>query len=252
MPKKFIIPRSQLPDINFLNRGYQIRYRITTEDRNRFSSWTPIFSTMPEFTFETFGDVLIEKHTGYSTVVWNPVVVKKDGVNIGELEEYDLWVRWGDGDSDGSWEYKERSSVTSLDILKPTSPAGIDTLSVELYCPGRPRLRKATYDIVQSNQAGKINLTTDVITLPDNVLKTGYPVRYRSTDPVGGLTDNTVYYVRMLTPITMTLHPTEEDAKNNTDKIIITSHKNAVGFFTWEDCPVCDFFLYGKYNFSPV
>jgi hypothetical protein len=252
MPKKFIIPRSDLPDINFFNKGYQIRYRITTEDRNRFSSWTPIFGTQPDLTFETFGEILIEKHTGYSTIVWNPVILKKDGNSVGELEEYDLWVRWGDGASNGSWQYKERSSVTSLNILKPTSPAGINTLSVELYYPGRPQLRKATYDIFQSNSAGKVDLTNNVITLPENVLKTGYPVLYESDNAIGGLVNGTVYYVRMLTPTTMTLHPTEQDSLNNTNIVDLTAHKNSVGFFTWNDCTICDFFLYGKYNFSPV
>jgi hypothetical protein len=252
MSKKLIIPRSQLPDINILTKGYQLRYRVTTEDRNRFSAWTPIFLVQPEFTFEPTGEIIIEKHTGYSKIVWNPVIVKKDGESVGDVGLYDIWVRWGTSSSNGTWEYKERTSSTSIDVLKPTSPGGLNHLSVELYFPGRPRLRKATYDIFQSNAAGKINLTTDVITLPANVFKTGYPIRYKSTDPVGGLTDNTIYYARMLTATTMTLHPTESDAVNDTNKIDITSHKNAVGFFTWEDCPICDFFLYGKYNFSPV
>jgi hypothetical protein len=252
MPKRVVIPRSQLPDINLFNKGYQVRYRLTTDDRNRFSSWTPIFNVQPEFTFQTSGNILIEKHTGYSTIVWNPVILKKGTNEIGELTEYDMWIRWGTAASNGDWQYQNRFSSTFFNALKPTSPGGINHISVELYYPGRPSLRKATYDIFQSNAAGKINLTTDVITLPNNVFKTGYPIRYKSVDPVGGLTDNTIYYARMLTATTMTLHPTENDANNNTNKIDITSHKNAVGFFTWEDCPICDFFLYGVYNFSPV
>jgi hypothetical protein len=252
MTKKLIIPRSQLPDINILTKGYQVRYRITTEDRNRFSSWTPIFLVEPEFTFQTTGEILIEKHTGYSTVVWNPVIVQKNGQSVGELSSYDMWVRWGSSASDGVWEYKERVSSTSINVLKPTSPGGLNTLSVELYYPGRPQLRKATYDVFQSNAGGKINLTTDVITLPVNIFKTGYAIRYNSVDPIGGLVDNNIYYVRMTSNTTMTLHPTEQDARNDTNKINLTSHKNSIGFFTWEDCPICDFFLLGKYNFSPV
>jgi hypothetical protein len=252
MPKKLIIPRSQLPDINILTKGYQLRYRITTEDRNRFSAWTPIFLVQPEFTFETTGQIVIEKHNEYSKVVWSPVIIKKDGQVVGDVGLYDLWVRWGTTSSDGVWEYKERISSTSLDLIKPTSPAGINTLSVELYFPGRPRLRKATYDIFQSNQAGKVDLTNNIITLPANVFETGYAVLYKSSNAIGGLTDDTVYYVRMITPTTMTLHPTEQDALDNTNIIDLTAHRDSVGFFTWEDCPICDFFLYGKYNFSPV
>jgi hypothetical protein len=253
MSKKVIVPKTQLPDINFITKGYQVRFRLTTEDRNRFSYWSPIFNVQPNFTFLTTGDILIEKHTEYSTIVWSPVMIQKDGNTVGEVKDFDIWVRWGDGSTDGNWTYEERLSSTSLNVLKPTSPAGLDTLSVELYYPGRPTLRKATYDIFQSNGAGKINLTTDTITITsENVLQTGYEILYTSTDAIGGLTDDTEYYVRMTSATTFTLHPTESDAINNTNKINLTSHKNSVGFFTWLGCPVCDFFLYGKYNFSPV
>jgi hypothetical protein len=253
MPKKIIIPRSQLPDINFITEEYQVRYRITTEDRNRFSAWTPIFGTNPDFDIVPQGQIFIEKHTGYSTIVWNPVKLEKNGNDIGEVQQYDLWVRWGTSSTDGEWEYKERISSTSINVLKPTSPGGINTLSVELYYPGRPRLRKATYDIFQSNAAGKVNLTTDTITISSvNVLKTGYPILYKSINAIGGLTDGSTYYAKMVSANEFTLHPTETDAINNTNKIDITSHKNSVGFFTWEDCTVCNYFLYGNYNFSPV
>jgi len=252
MSKKFIIPRESLPEINVFTEEYQVRFRITTEDRNRFSHWSPIFSVDPEFDFVTSGNVFVEKHTGYSSIIWNPVVIEKDSVVVGELKNYDIWVRWGTAATQGSWQYKERLAATSLNVLKPTSPGGINTLSVEIYRSGTPTLRKATYDVDQSNSGGKINLTTDVITMPENVLETGYPVLYESTNALGGLTDSTTYYVRMLTPTTMTLHPTEQDALDNTNKIDITSHKNSVGFFTWEGCTVCNFLLYSIYNFSPV
>lgn len=253
MSKKLVIPLEQLPPINLITQGYEVRFRLTTEDRNRFSYWSPIFNVDPDFTFLTTGDILIEKHTGYSTVVWNPVLIQKDGNTVGEVSNYDLWVRWGTDEASGTWAFEERLSSTSLNILKPTSPAGLDTLSVELYYPGRPQLRKATYDIYQSNGAGKVNLTTDTITISaENVLKTGYEILYTSIDAIGGLTNNTEYFVRMTSGTTFTLHPTENDAINNTNKIDLTSHKNSVGFFTWLGCPVCDFFLYGKYNFSPV
>lgn len=253
MTKRIVIPRTQLPDINFLTQEYQVRYRITTEDRNRFSSWTPIFGIGTGFEFTTSGSAFIEKHTGYSSIIWNPVTLTKDGNNVGELGTYDLWIRWGTEQTNGEWQYKERTGSTSLNVLKPTSPAGINTVSVEIYYPGRPTLRKATYDVLQSNSGGKINLTNDVITLPTiNVLKTGYKILYLSTLAIGGLTNNTEYYARMLTSNTMSLHPTKADAENNVNKINLTSHENSVGFFTWVDCTVCDYLLYSNYNFSPV
>jgi hypothetical protein len=251
MSKRIIIPKNSLPTMNSISQKYSIRYRITNENRNRFSYWSPIFSIDPEITYNTSGEILIEKHTGYSTIIWNPVSIEKGGLNIGELQEYDLWLRWGTGGALGSWTYKERVSVTSINVLKPDP--SFNTLSVEIYPAAQPILRKATYDVNQSNSAGKVSLVNETITISENnVLKTGYEVLYESTDAIGGLTNGNNYYVRMIAQDTFTLHPTKEDSVENTNIVNLTSHKNSIGFFTWEDCSVCNIFLYGKYNFSPV
>ena len=252
MTKRVVIPKESLPDINVLTEAYEVRFRIVSDDRNRFSYWSPIFLTSPDYTYVPNQNLIIEKHTGYTAAIWNPVIIEKDGQSIGELQEYDLWVRWGTDPSVGTWEHYERISSTSVNFIKPSSPAGLDHLSVEIYVPGRPLLRRAMYDIYQSNGAGKVDLTNDIITLPENVFETGYEIYYESTNPIGGLTNATDYFARMITPTTMTLHPTKNDALNNTNKINLTSHTNASGFFTWEGCSVCDFLLYSNYNFNPV
>lgn len=252
MSKKIVIPKESLPDINVFSKAYEVRFRITTEDRNRFSYWSPTFSAIPDSVIVTSGELVIEKHTGYSVAVWDEAHIEKNNVDIGTLKEYDVWVRWGNGLSNGEWGYQGRVSSTSLNLLKPSDPAGIDHLSVEIYQPGRPTLRRAMYDIDQSNSAGLVNLSTDTITLPDNVFETGYDIHYLSDTPIGGLSSDTNYYARMVTDTTMTLHPTYNDAINNTNKINLTSNSNDPGYFTWEDCTVCDFLLYSNYNFNPV
>jgi hypothetical protein len=251
MTKQIIIARESLPVMNSISQKYSVRYRITNENRNRFSYWSPIFSVDPEFTYSTLGEILIEKHTGYSTIVWNPAAIQKNGNSVAELDSYDLWVRWGTASALGNWEFKERVSSTSINVLKP--PGSFNTLSVEIYPPAQPILRRAVYDVDQSNGAGKVNLTNNTITISaNNVLKTGYEVLYESNNAVGGLLSNGEYYVRMISSDTFTLHTSEEDAKNNINIINLTSHKNSIGFFTWRECSVCNIFLYGKYNFSPV
>lgn len=252
MSKLIRVPYQNLPELNILTKQYQIRYRIKSDDGNRVSSWSPIYSINPEFVYETSGNLAIEKHSEYIAAIWNTVLIQKDQNSVGELEQYDLWIRWGTDACDGTWEYYERVSSTSINLIKPISPVGLDHVSIEIYVPGRPTLRRAMYDVFQSNGAGKVDLINDTITLPDNAFKTGYEIYYESSDPIGGLTSQTDYYARMVTPTTMTLHPTEQDALDNTNKIDLTSHTNAVGFFTWEDCNVCDFLLYSNYNFSPV
>jgi hypothetical protein len=44
MSKKLVIPRASLPVLDTAGLNFQIRYRIVSEDRNRLSAWTPIYS----------------------------------------------------------------------------------------------------------------------------------------------------------------------------------------------------------------
>ena len=44
MSKKLIITAEELDSMGMTGPDYDLRFRIVSEDRNRFSSWTPIFS----------------------------------------------------------------------------------------------------------------------------------------------------------------------------------------------------------------
>jgi hypothetical protein len=248
---KLIIPRENLPDVDIFTNTIRLRFRIITDDRNVSSYWSPVYSVDPGLDFIPNGEVVIEKHSVYSAIIWNPVLVEKNGNEIRELEYYDLWVRWGTDKSLGEWEYKERVASTSINLIKPTSPSGINHLSVEIYRPGKPIIRKRMVDVFQNNTW--INTSTDVISFPVNhEFATGDNITYNSSNPVGGLSNGAEYYSRFISSNSITLHPTANDARNNTNKINITSNKNEVGFFTYTGCTVCDFLLYSSYNFSPV
>ena len=248
---KLVVSRENLPDVDIFTSTIRFRFRIISDDRNVSSYWSPIYSLDPELDYTPSGEVVIEKHSAYNTVVWNPVLIEKNGNEIRELEYYDLWIRWGDDISTGEWQYKERVTSTSINLIKPSSPAGLDHLSVEIYRPGKPILRKRMSDVYQNSSW--INTTTDTITFPvAHDFATGDNITYNSSDPVGGLTDGQEYYVRYISDTSITLHPTENDAISNTNKIDITSNKNEIGFFTYTGCNVCNFLLYSKYNFSPV
>jgi hypothetical protein len=250
MPK-LIIPKENLPDVDIVTGTIRFRFRIIADDRNVSSYWSPIYSLDPELDYITNGNLVIEKHNSYSAVIWNPVVIEKNGNEIRELEYYDLWVRWGDDSSEGEWIYKERVTSTSINLIKPSSPSGLDHLSIEIYRPGKPIIRKRMVDVYQDSTW--ISVSTDVITFPVNhEFITGDNITYNSLDPVGGLSDGQEYYARYVSDSSITLHPTANDANNNTNKINITSNKNETGFFTYTGCSVCDFLLYSEYNFSPV
>ena len=248
---KLVVSRENLPDVDIFTNTIRFRFRIITDDRNVSSYWSPIYSIDPELDYIPSGQAVIEKHNAYSAVVWNPVSIEKNGNQLRELEYYDLWIRWGDDISTGEWQYKERVTSTSINLIKPSSPAGLDHLSVEIYRPGKPILRKRMSDVYQTSSW--IDTSTDTITFPvSHDFATGDNITYNSSDPVGGLTDGQEYYSRYISDTSITLHPTQNDAINNTNKIDITSNKNEVGFFTYTECSVCDFLLYSTYNFSPV
>ena len=134
MPK-LTIPKESLPDVDILTNTIRFRFRIVSDDRNLSSYWSPIYFLDPELDYIPDGDLVIEKHSNYSTIVWNPVSVQKNGNEITELQYYDLWIRWGQDNSEGEWIYKERVTSTSINLIKPSTPSGLDHLSIEIYRP---------------------------------------------------------------------------------------------------------------------
>jgi hypothetical protein len=264
MPKKLIIPKENFSAPDIFDPNYYIRFRIITDDKNKFSYWSPIFGIDPDVDFvpsyydssiippaQSYqeGQMFIEKHQKYGAAIWNEESIEKYGVKIATVPYYDVWVRWGASQSVGSWEYKERISSTSLNILRPANLTSTGYLSVEIYRPSRQTIRRKTFDVYQNSTY--INLTTDVITFSNgHEFKTGDGVTYESIDPVGGLTNNGQYFAREINSNSITLHSTQAGAINNTGKINITSNKNATGFFTYTGCPICGYLAYAQYNFA--
>ena len=44
MSKKLVITAEELANMGISGPDYSVRFRLVSEDRNRFSPWTPIFS----------------------------------------------------------------------------------------------------------------------------------------------------------------------------------------------------------------
>ena len=88
--QKIRIPRSDLPEVSRLSDGsygYVVRYRIISEDQNRFSHWSPIRElTMPPVTTVS-GDVAVSGNI--LQAVWGD---EEDRPN------YDVFVRFNDGE----------------------------------------------------------------------------------------------------------------------------------------------------------
>lgn len=151
MSKKLVIDRESLPDINAFTGKYEVRFRLTTEDRNRFSYWSPIFSTDPDFVYIT-GNTDISKQSNHAKIVWDVVTIEKDSAYIGQVLEYDIWIRWSRNGPDGDWIYVERVEGTSVEQIIPSSYFynGVEIfqipnrITVEIYAKGRPITRDSS------------------------------------------------------------------------------------------------------------
>jgi hypothetical protein len=244
------LPQKDFEEVDIYTRKYSVRYRIISDNKNNFSMWSPIFEVDPGFDFITSGNVSVERTSNQTTASWIPVQIEKDGNNIGTLEDFDVWIRWGNDETDGSWEYYQRVTGSSINIVKPVSIMSINYFSIEIYRPMRPRDYRITlYEIDQSNAGGKVDLIKDEITLPaGNIIVTGDGLRYTSENPMTGLITDTMYYARKVSSNVMTLHPTKANAIGNTNKINISAYSNDLGYFQWKESIVYDFLLYSAYN----
>lgn len=149
--KKARALESKLPAINSITQGYEVRYRIISEDKNRTSHWSPIFLVKPEFTYVP-GTIHHTKAGDISTVAWNSVKIKKGTTLIKEAMSYDIWVKWDRGD-DGDWEYRSRIDTSNISLITPSTytkdgvvqGSAPNKLSVEIYLKGNPISRETDF-----------------------------------------------------------------------------------------------------------
>lgn len=251
MPKA-VISKNNFIEQDIYTQKYNVRYRILSDNQNNFSYWSPIFQVDPEIIFQPGtiqipGQLYVEKlGTGFASITWDSVsmykIINNSFSYIGEIGEYDLWIRWAQngGANPSNWIYKERISTTSVNINIPASyidSTGVSRntpryLYVEIYRPGRPIIRyEQTYEFPQNSTT--VDIVNDEIDFGQgHGSATGTAGLYVSTSAIGGLTSNTTYYTRTINFTTISLYPTKTDALNNTNKINLTSTGSGTGSFT--------------------
>jgi hypothetical protein len=170
--QKAFLPASQLPPITELGDGtygYVVRYRIVSEDSNRFSHWSPIYLVRPNYIYERpegkeFEDFFVNLENSLVSVVWDPVTVKNNLTQeeIGKADEYDIWIRWGE-DNTGNWLLFKTVEGNDISFLVPdfytitvnNQEVRINTrpteLSIEIYVRSSPPSRDAATLLVYRN-----------------------------------------------------------------------------------------------------
>lgn len=90
MPKKIIVPKNQLPVLRTQAEAYLVKFRIVSEDKNRFSYWSPVFKLNQDIDYysQYYGTVRcdLEKDTN------DRLFATWDG--IPGISAYDLFFRW--------------------------------------------------------------------------------------------------------------------------------------------------------------
>ena len=145
--KKAIVLNNELPPINPELNGYEVRYRIVSEDKNRTSHWSPSFVVDSGFTY-TSGLISFNKNGSIATFSWDSVAIYKDSFHIRQAYQYDIWIRWDKNDG-GDWIYKERIEGSSISFPIPSTYTigGVvqgsqpSELSIEIYLKGNPITR---------------------------------------------------------------------------------------------------------------
>lgn len=156
MSKKLLIPINDLPAPSMTNSSYEIRYRVTSDDRNRFSAWTPIFTVDPQLEYYVEGDLFLQYvQNGAVTASWAGVSIMKEYngglVDIGTVDDYDVWIQWsgsgGANNNTANWIYQGRISAQSATFTVPPlyffgASSGVPQyISVEIYRPSKERAR---------------------------------------------------------------------------------------------------------------
>lgn len=149
--KKAKISKDNLPTINSVTGTYSVRYRIISEDKNRTSAWSSVYSVDPNYTYFP-GKINISSSSGSVRVAWDSVTVKIGANTIRQAKDYDIFVKWSKADGLGDWQYVDRVATNTATFVVPDTYFINDVdqsytpnrITVEVYLKGDPITRDYT------------------------------------------------------------------------------------------------------------
>lgn len=118
--KKVIIPKSSLPSVNDSNE-HLVRFRIVSDDRNRYSQWSPIYLVSGTSIQEIDADSFVSGRI--VTIAWS------DAQSRGS---YDIFVKFDNGD----YTYKGTAQSSQYSFMIPTTSPAIETFQYAIQVVG--------------------------------------------------------------------------------------------------------------------
>lgn len=254
MPK-LVISRDNFVDVDAYTGNVYLRYRILSEDRNRASYWSPVFTIVPpvyyvQGSLELPGGIVGFKSSGYVTLAWDSVKIYGDEeynlADWGVLPAYDVWVQFtgNSGVEAGSWIYKERVSTTSVNIIVPPTYTYTDSsgniqsatprqMKVEIHRTAKPLIRHSPDRMIFPQGPSGVNLSNNTIYIESgHELNTGDVISYyvyNSSSAIDPLVDGTAYWVKAIDPNNLALYLTQQDSLDDTNRIDLTSYGQGAG-----------------------
>lgn len=149
--KKAKILKENLPPVSSITGEYSVRYRIISEDKNRTSSWSSVYSVDPNYTYVA-GKINLSSSSGVVRAAWDSVTIKIGANTIRQAKDYDIFVKWSKSDGIGDWNYVDRITTNSTSFVVPDTffIDGVDQsytpnrITVEVYLIGEPVTRDYT------------------------------------------------------------------------------------------------------------
>lgn len=141
--KKVKLSNSDLPSLNPNTSGYLLRYRIVSEDLNRSSHWSQVFSVVPGYTYQS-GSLSTSNNGNSVSATWDHANREINSNAIGRVPKYDVWVSL---DASNSWYHADSVTQNSLSFLVP---AGTVSYRIEIYDSTSPATRVPEFLIYES------------------------------------------------------------------------------------------------------
>ena len=145
--KRVVVPRSELPAVNIVDDPgnvstkkmiYFFRYRISSEDKNRFSHWSPAYRVvLPAMDGSGITKKTTNSSPGIRTTVWTLPT------RLSNLTQFDIYYRYDqevNPDNTEKWTFGGTISATTFSNVIPDS-VGFYEIAVQI--PTNPKIRYA-------------------------------------------------------------------------------------------------------------